>query len=464
MRSLRAQIRAFETPVRPGRRLSPLKNRTDAGPGNLATQHRLHGDSLSSANVSRPHDMQERHAEETANRITGITASAIQTRPSPPSGTLHRKAHDAGGTDPKTNIGSGTAAGGHSMPDQARNSFESRFDTDLRHVRIHNDSAAHVTAENLNARAFTQNNHISFAEGQYNPSSREGTHLLAHELAHVTQQTDANKIYRETWNVDDTAREVERGIVVQLLFENTWQDMWSGTGWTPARKNTFRANFESSIENTFNNSNFVLKPPASAIDVLPAENIQQGYRPLVDISLVPDGQFSGSEDWEVDVSSNPAGLADPIAGYRQSSSNQSYGTLNEAANLPVPKASGAPGTVQIPTVHEFGHFIGLQHPGKGLEGGWFSPSRLSPGADVYSHTGTDIQGRTVHGPTDLMGGGMGLRPFYYDAWAQALSAHIEELRSAQHWQEFQRSLDELFSGSRDMGDFPIPETDTPRRA
>ncbi|SEL78969.1 protein of unknown function [Haloferax larsenii] len=43
--------------------------------------------------------------------------------------------------------------------------------------------------EDINARAFTVGNHIAFNHGEYDPSSAEGQHVLAHELAHVRQQT-----------------------------------------------------------------------------------------------------------------------------------------------------------------------------------------------------------------------------------------------------------------------------------
>jgi len=441
MRKLRAHIKGIETSVSHAGKHGLQSKRNHSSIGNLAMQDKLRGHPSSNYQVSRKQDIHEREADHMADRVMSMATPASLATSSMSthnSGSIQCKARDAYQPALAANSTSAISGSGQPLSSHVKHFFEPRFGSDLSHVRIHDDHDAHQTAKNLNARAFTQNNHIGFDEGQYEPGSSEGKHLLAHELAHVTQQTDANTIYCENWDIDDSSREVERELLVQLIFENTWSDMISGTGWTTARKTTFRTGFVSSIENTFNNSSYVIKPQASASDVLPAVNIEQGYKPLVDISLVPDGEMSVSEDWEVDVSSNPTGLTDPIGGYMQSSSNQSYGTLNEATNLPVPKAPGAPGTTQIPTVHEFGHFIGLDHPGEGLEGGWLSESQLSPGADEYSHTGTDVEGRTVHGPTDLMGGGMGLRPFYFDAWAEALGEHIEDLRRAAQQRQFQR--------------------------
>lgn len=55
-------------------------------------------------------------------------------------------------------------------------------------VRVHRDAAAGAAALSLGARAFTIGRDIFFRERTYDPSSTEGLHLIAHEVAH-TQQT-----------------------------------------------------------------------------------------------------------------------------------------------------------------------------------------------------------------------------------------------------------------------------------
>jgi hypothetical protein len=40
----------------------------------------------------------------------------------------------------------------------------------------------------VDAVAFTSGSNIVFSPGTFNPSTRSGEHLLAHELAHVIQQ------------------------------------------------------------------------------------------------------------------------------------------------------------------------------------------------------------------------------------------------------------------------------------
>jgi len=68
------------------------------------------------------------------------------------------------------------------MEDQMGESFDD--------VRVHTGPTAAQACESINARAFTVGNHVAFNRGEYDPESAEGQHVIAHELAHVRQQTD----------------------------------------------------------------------------------------------------------------------------------------------------------------------------------------------------------------------------------------------------------------------------------
>ena len=58
----------------------------------------------------------------------------------------------------------------------------------LADVRIHADGEADQMARTVDAAAFTTGPDIFFRDGVYDPGSRAGMHLLAHEAAHVVQQ------------------------------------------------------------------------------------------------------------------------------------------------------------------------------------------------------------------------------------------------------------------------------------
>ncbi|MCL9815311.1 eCIS core domain-containing protein [Natranaeroarchaeum aerophilus] len=81
--------------------------------------------------------------------------------------------------------------GGEGMPLEGtiQRSLEDRMDADFSDVRIHTGADATKACEAIDARAFTCGHKIAFNSGEYNPESPEGQYLLAHELAHVKQQT-----------------------------------------------------------------------------------------------------------------------------------------------------------------------------------------------------------------------------------------------------------------------------------
>lgn len=77
--------------------------------------------------------------------------------------------------------------GGQPLPPALRQRFEPHFGVDFGAVRIHDDAAAHALTRAAQAQASTLGHHIHFAVGRWQPQSRAGTELLAHELAHVAQ-------------------------------------------------------------------------------------------------------------------------------------------------------------------------------------------------------------------------------------------------------------------------------------
>lgn len=79
---------------------------------------------------------------------------------------------------------------GEPLDEKTRETLEPHFDRDLSGVRVHTDAPAAQAAHQLGADAFTTGSDIYFAEGRYAPDTREGRHLLAHEVAHTVQQGD----------------------------------------------------------------------------------------------------------------------------------------------------------------------------------------------------------------------------------------------------------------------------------
>lgn len=80
------------------------------------------------------------------------------------------------------------AGGGKSLTGSLRQEMESGFGTNFGGVRIHTDAQADAMSRSINAKAFTHGSDIYFKQGNYNPGTSGGKHLLAHELTHTMQQ------------------------------------------------------------------------------------------------------------------------------------------------------------------------------------------------------------------------------------------------------------------------------------
>ena len=78
---------------------------------------------------------------------------------------------------------------GQPLPDGVRSTLESSFGRDFRDVRIHRGPEANESSRAVGALAYTVGRNIVFAQGQFAPDTAPGRKLLAHELAHVLQQS-----------------------------------------------------------------------------------------------------------------------------------------------------------------------------------------------------------------------------------------------------------------------------------
>lgn len=101
----------------------------------------------------------------------------------------HQEASHAGDTQVPDSVREVISSSGQSLDTSIQREMEERMGESFDDVRVHTDSKAAKACQDINAKAFTVGNHIVFNHGEYNPGSSEGQHLLAHELAHVRQQT-----------------------------------------------------------------------------------------------------------------------------------------------------------------------------------------------------------------------------------------------------------------------------------
>ncbi len=143
--------------------------------------------------VSSPEDASEREADKVADAVVsapapkvGRVATAVQRMAG---GGGAAPAAGKGGADIEVEARIRAAAvGGKPLSRKTRALLEPRFDADFSNVRIHDDAQAARLSTRIGARAFAYGNHIFFNEGQFQPDTAAGQHLLAHELTHTIQQ------------------------------------------------------------------------------------------------------------------------------------------------------------------------------------------------------------------------------------------------------------------------------------
>ena len=120
--------------------------------------------------VGAPDDRYEREADRAAARLSGkigMTASAA-SQPA---------------------AAGGARGDGRPLPDPLRQSMEQAFGTDLGAVRVHSDAGSARLNDRLQSHAFTVGRDIFLGAGAFSPQTARGQALLAHETAHVVQQT-----------------------------------------------------------------------------------------------------------------------------------------------------------------------------------------------------------------------------------------------------------------------------------
>ena len=145
-------------------------------------------------------DPAEREADAAAARVIDLldrpeSASVARSFADTPAGRLSRKAvvGAAGGNvdaDTEREISS-ARSGGAPLDGKIRRRMEGAFGADFSGVRLHVGPQADDLNSRIQAKAFTTGSDVFIRREDYQPDSREGQRLLAHELAHTIQQGGA---------------------------------------------------------------------------------------------------------------------------------------------------------------------------------------------------------------------------------------------------------------------------------
>jgi hypothetical protein len=159
--------------------------------------------------MGSPGDSFEREADAMADRVVQRMATGVASRADAPpvqakcsacqdEEELQRKAETSEappGAVPgsiEQSLAAGRSAG-EALNPVLRQDMEEAFESDFSGVRVHTGPSADSLNHDLRARAFTFGRDIYFNAGEFRPDTRDGRHLLAHELAHVLQQGAASQ-------------------------------------------------------------------------------------------------------------------------------------------------------------------------------------------------------------------------------------------------------------------------------
>ncbi|MFO0606347.1 MAG: DUF4157 domain-containing protein [Polyangiales bacterium] len=119
--------------------------------------------------------------------------------------TLRRDAAggDPGGWSAPAIVSDVLRSPGRPLEAGLRAEMERGFGHDFSRVRVHDDAMAAESARAVSAHAYTVGSDMVFGAGRYAPVSASGRRLVAHELAHVVQQSSGNPaLQRQEVSVD----------------------------------------------------------------------------------------------------------------------------------------------------------------------------------------------------------------------------------------------------------------------
>ncbi|MEH2453218.1 eCIS core domain-containing protein [Nostoc sp.] len=95
------------------------------------------------------------------------------------------------------------------MAKNIREPMEQGFGADFSRVKVHTDTQADQLNRSIQAKAFTTEQDVFFRQGAYEPGSRGGQELIAHELTHVVQQ-NGGAVHREKLQDESEAKEIRK--------------------------------------------------------------------------------------------------------------------------------------------------------------------------------------------------------------------------------------------------------------
>jgi hypothetical protein len=137
--------------------------------------------------VGKPGDIYEQEADRIADQVISPPAQSIPSGATPHIQRVAGPAPEQSDAAPAS-VDRALASPGMPLDPALRQDMEQHFGRDFSGVRVHADTVAAQSAQDVNAKAYTVGRDLVFGAGCFSPGTHEGRRLLAHELTHVVQQ------------------------------------------------------------------------------------------------------------------------------------------------------------------------------------------------------------------------------------------------------------------------------------
>lgn len=202
---------------------------------------------------------------------------------------------------------------GQSLDPATRRFMEPRFGHDFSQVRVHADTQAAESARAVNALAYTVGHKVVFGEGQFAPHSVEGKNLLAHELAHLSHNSQST-VRRQvmapiprvprmgTGTVDN---QTEWNFIVEASEEKTGAPKFQVTLKRGTKMGGEEHPAKGPAGQKLPDIDFILPTPATRINGIPGGKFKIGWHQAIispDSKNKKDSIISNYDDWTNDLS------------------------------------------------------------------------------------------------------------------------------------------------------------------
>jgi hypothetical protein len=190
----------IQPPIQPKLTIGQVNDPYEQEADQMAAQvvSRLHAPPVQRS--SAPEEEEELQMKPLADSIQRVEEEDEELQMKPLADSIQRVEEEDEELQMKSAVGGGEASAdleaaiagargsGQALDASLRQPIEQAFGADFSGVKIHTDAQSDTLNRSLQARAFTTGKDVFFKQGEYNPQSRSGQELIAHELTHVVQQ------------------------------------------------------------------------------------------------------------------------------------------------------------------------------------------------------------------------------------------------------------------------------------